>query len=94
MAPSGPSTCSYHPTFLSRYTPVDVVAVMEVAEHRVLFFAALVHQTEVTMTATSTRETRSTSPSPALPPPPIRPTTLQPQVHVRRGPVYQLPVQW
>ena len=40
---SGPPTCPYHPTFLSRSAPADVVAVLEVAEHLVLFFAGLVH---------------------------------------------------
>ena len=38
-----PPTCPYHPTFLSRSAPTDVLAVLEVAEHSVLFFAGLVH---------------------------------------------------
>ena len=45
---SGPPTRPYHPTFLSRSAPADVLAVLEVAEHSVLFFAGLVHQLEVT----------------------------------------------
>ena len=48
VAPSAPPTFPYHGTFLSRCAPADVLAVMEVAEHLVLFFAGLVHQLEVT----------------------------------------------
>ena len=48
VVPSDPPTYPYHPTFLSWSAPADVLAVMEVAEHSVLFFAGLVHQVEVT----------------------------------------------
>ena len=36
--PAGPPTCPYHPTFLSRSAPATGLAVMEIAEHAVLFF--------------------------------------------------------
>ena len=43
-----PPTCSYHPTFLSRTAPATGLAVMEVAEHSVLFFVEGMHQIEIT----------------------------------------------
>ena len=47
-ASSGLPTRPYHPTFLSRSVPVIGAAVLEVADHAVLFFAFVVHELEVT----------------------------------------------
>ena len=41
--PANPTPNPYHPTFLSRCAPATDLAVMEVAEHSVLFFVGLVH---------------------------------------------------
>ena len=44
---SGPPTCPYHPTFLTRSSPADDLAVPEAGEHSKLFFLGVVHQLEV-----------------------------------------------
>ena len=49
---SSPTTCPYHPTLFSRSALVDVLSVLEVAEHSVLFFAGMVHQLNVTKEGT------------------------------------------
>ena len=46
VVPAGPSPCPFHPTFL-RSAPGTDVAVMEIAEHRVLFFVGNVHHIEI-----------------------------------------------
>ena len=46
------TNCPYHPAFLSHFAPADVLAVLEVAEHSLLFFAGLLHQLEVTKDST------------------------------------------
>ena len=43
-ATSGPPSCPFHPTFLSCFASADVLAVLEVAEHSVLFSAGLVRR--------------------------------------------------
>ena len=43
MPSLGPPTWPYHPTFLSPSAPADVLAMLEVAEHSLLFFVGLVH---------------------------------------------------
>ena len=45
--PAGPPTCPFHPIFLSRSAPSSDLAVMEVAEQRMLFFVGSVHQIEI-----------------------------------------------
>ena len=42
-----PPTCPFHPTFLSRSAPASDLAVIEVGEQCMLFFAGSVHQLEV-----------------------------------------------
>ena len=66
--PAVPPTCPYHPTFLSRSAPVADLAVMEIAEHSVLFFVGDQHKIEMCKGKTSMRSWRSPSPSWALPP--------------------------
>ena len=46
--PPPPPTCPYHPTFLSPTAPATHLAVMEVAEHSVLFFVGDAQQIEIT----------------------------------------------
>ena len=48
VIPAAPPTCPYHTTFLSRSARATDLAVMEVAEHSVLFFVGLVHHIEIT----------------------------------------------
>ena len=45
--PDGPPTCPFRPTFLSRCAPSSDLAVMEIAEPSILFFAGNVHQMEI-----------------------------------------------
>ena len=45
--PAGPPTCPFHPTFLSRSVPSSDLAVMEIAEHTILFFVGSLHQIEI-----------------------------------------------
>ena len=44
---SGPPTCPFHPTFISRSVPASDLAVIEVGEQCMLFFVGSVHQLEV-----------------------------------------------
>ena len=46
--PPPPPTCPYHATVISRSAPATDLAVMEVAEHLVLFFVGDVHRIEIT----------------------------------------------
>ena len=75
---AGPPTCPYHPTFLSRSAPATYLAVMEVAEHTMLFFFGLVHQIEITKgnNVDAEQEIHFAISGVAPPPPPVRPTTL------------------
>ena len=41
---ASPPTCPFHPTFLSCSAPSSNLAVMEIAEHSILFFVGNVHQ--------------------------------------------------
>ena len=45
--PAGPTTCRFHPTFLSWSAPAFDLAVIEVCEQCMLFFVRSVHQLEV-----------------------------------------------
>ena len=47
LVPAGSPTCPFHPTLLSRSAPSTDLAVMEIAEHSVLFFVGNVHQIEI-----------------------------------------------
>ena len=38
----------YHPMSFSRFTPADALAVLEMVEHSVVFFAGMIHPLEVT----------------------------------------------
>ena len=103
---SAPPTCPYHPTFLSRSAPADVLAVMEVAEHSVPFFAGIVHELEVTKEGyvDAEEEIHFAISGFAPPPPPPAPSGpphcgtwgTPPQrgtapMHARRGPIISCP---
>ena len=103
VAPSGPPTCPCHPTFLARSAPADVLAVMEVAEHSVLFFCWAHEPAEGHQGGQ--RRCGARDPLRYLRcPPPLRlahhaaaywehrPSVARPQVHARRGLVDRLPV--
>ena len=102
VALSGPPTCPYHPTFLSRSAPADVLAVMEVAEQSVLFFVGPVHHLEFTKGDNVDAEQEIhfaisiVAPTPpahhTVAPGEHRPSVAQPQVHARWGLVDPLPV--
>ena len=99
----GPRTCPYHPTFPSRSAPADILAVLKVAEHSVLFFASLVHQLEVTKDGTANEEEAINFAISGVAPPrpahhtvaPVehRPSVAKPQVHACRGMVHLLLVR-
>ena len=72
---AGSPSCPYHPTLLSRCAPATDPAVMEIAEHSVLFLWGRCTRSRSARGTTSMRNPRSTSPSGALPPA-VRPTTL------------------
>ena len=103
VASYGPPTCPYNPSFFLRCGPADVLAVIEVAEHLVLFFAGLVSRIEVTKDGNVDEgEEIHFAISGVAPPGPVhhavapgehRPSVAQPQVHVRRGLVHHLPVR-
>ena len=44
---AGPSTCPFHPTFLSRSAPSSNLGVMEIAKQSMLFFVGSVYQIEI-----------------------------------------------
>ena len=68
--PRAPTT---PPTFLSCFAPADVLAMLEVAEHSVLFFAGLVHQLEVTKDGTVDEGEAINFAISGIAPPPPRP---------------------
>ena len=71
----GPPMCPYRPTFLSCFAPANALAVLEVAEHSVLFFAGMVHHLEVNKDGTVHKgEAINFAISAPPPPPPSGPT--------------------
>ena len=102
---SGPPTCPYHPTFLSLSAPADALAVLEVAEHSVLFFAGMVHQLEVTKDGTVDEGEEINFAVSGVAPPPRpahdamalgehRPSLAKAQVHACQGLVHPLHVRF
>ena len=68
-----PPTCPYHRIFLWRPATADAVAVVEVAEHSVLFFAGMVRQMEVTEDGTVDEGEAINFATSGVPPPPSGP---------------------
>ena len=73
--PAGPPTCPFHPTFLSRSAPSSDLAVMELAEHSMLFFVRSVHQIEICKGDSADAESEIHFAMSGVAPP-VRPTTL------------------
>ena len=86
--PAGPRTCPFHPTFLSRSAPNSDLAVMEVAEHSILFFVESVHHIEICKGDNVDAESEIHFAMSGVAPP-VRPTTLW---HlVSRAPAWRSP---
>ena len=73
--PAGPSTCPFHPTFLSRSAPASDLAVIEVGEQCMLFLVGSVHQIEVCKGDNVDAESEMHFAMSGVAPP-VRPTTL------------------
>ena len=88
VVPAGAPTCPFHPTFLSRSAPSTDLAVMEIAEHSVLFFVGNVHRIEICKWDNVDAESEIHFAISGVAPP-VRPTTLWP--HLNTAPAWRLP---
>ena len=89
--PAGPPTCPFHPTFLSRSAPSSDLAVMEIAEHSVLFFVGNVQQIKICKGDSVDAESEIHFAIPGVAPP-VRPTTLWHLLNT--APEWRLPKCW